>query len=79
MSCSLLGNIAPNVVKNARFGVKSPHVQSYCQAADNAAVSADGGEKCEPLAKWAFRGVCPSSFVSLNTTAGIYGIIRMFD
>ena len=25
-------------------------------------MSADGGEKCEPLAKWAFRGACPSSF-----------------
>ena len=25
-------------------------------------MSADGGEKREPLAKWAFRGACPSSF-----------------
>ena len=25
-------------------------------------MSAAGGEKRKPLAKWAFRGVCPSSF-----------------
>ena len=63
----------------SRHFLHHPRREGNRQAAGNAAMSAAGGEKRKTLEKWAFRGACPSSFVSLNTTAGIYGIIRMFD
>ena len=46
-----------------------PRPEGDCDAAGNAAMSAAGGEKRKPLEKWAFRGVCPSSFLSLKFSA----------
>ena len=33
-------------------------------------MSADGGEKRNPFAKWSFRGVCPSSFQVFREVCG---------
>ena len=48
---------------------RHPRREGYRQDAGNGAVSVAGGEKRKPLEKWAFRGVCPSSFLSLKFSA----------
>ena len=46
----------------SRHFLLHPRREGDRQAAGNGAMSAAGGEKRKPLAKWAFRGACPSSF-----------------
>ena len=49
-----------------------PRREGDRQAAGNAAVSDAGGEKRKPLAKRAFRGVCPSSFLKFHDSFRLY-------
>ena len=46
-----------------RHFLHHPRREGNRQAADNAAISAAGGEKRKTLEKWALRGVCPPSFL----------------
>ena len=45
-----------------RHFLHHPRREGDREVAGNAAMSAAGGEKRKTLEKWAFRGVCPSSF-----------------
>ena len=42
-------------------------------------MSAAGGEKRKPLAKWAFRGACPSSFLTLRFVLELANACRTWD
>jgi len=50
----------------SRHFLHHPRREGNCEVAGNAAISAAGGEKRKTLEKWAFRGVCPSSFLKCS-------------
>ena len=63
LSLSCMALARPSTASAVASPPAPPRREGDRQAAGNAAMSAAGGEKRKTLEKWAFRGVCPSSFL----------------
>jgi len=62
----------------SRHFLHHPRREGDRQAAGNASMSAADGEKRKSLEKWAFRGVCPSSFQPQPHNGGASNVPRIF-